>query len=119
MTYVDYFDRVILLPLTSETGPFARCGPHQHTVERPREHAPPPEVYGDPTPGPHSHQPITKPIDDPRGWHSEAEHVACRQCSRGAQPVSTGVSVGDSHAADADDGGERAGHRSGRSGAGH
>lgn len=101
MTYVDYLDRVVLSPLSSETGPFARCGPPHDPMALA------------------SHRPITKPIDDPRGWHSEAEHVACRQCSRGAQPISAGVSVGDSHAGDADDGGERAGHRSGRSGAGH
>jgi len=51
VTYFDYLDRVVLAPLTSETGPFARCGPRQHTVERPLGHTPPPpEVYGDPTP---------------------------------------------------------------------
>jgi hypothetical protein len=51
VTYFDFLDRVVLAPLTSETGPFARCGPRQHTVERPLGHTPPPpEVYGDPTP---------------------------------------------------------------------
>ncbi len=51
VTYFDYLDRVVLAPLTSETGPFARCGPRQHTVERPLGHTPPPpEVYADPTP---------------------------------------------------------------------
>lgn len=51
VTYFDYLDRVVLAPLTSETGPFARCGPRHHTVERPLGHTPPPpEVYADPTP---------------------------------------------------------------------
>ncbi|MFZ0122344.1 MAG: DUF4913 domain-containing protein [Pseudonocardiaceae bacterium] len=51
VTYFDFLDRVVLAPLTSETGPFARCGPRQHTVERPLGHTPPPpEVYPDPTP---------------------------------------------------------------------
>jgi hypothetical protein len=51
VTYFDYLDRVVLAPLTSDTGPFARCGPRQHTVERPLGHTPPPpEVYADPTP---------------------------------------------------------------------
>jgi hypothetical protein len=51
VTYFDYLDRVVLAPLTSDTGPFARCGPRQHTVERPLGHTPPPpEVYPDPTP---------------------------------------------------------------------
>lgn len=68
VTYFDYLDRVVLAPLTSDTGPFARCGPRQHTVERPLGHAPPPpEVYGDPPPPvthtapatPHPLQPVT------------------------------------------------------------
>jgi Domain of unknown function (DUF4913) len=51
VTYFDYLDRVVLAPLTSETGPFARCGPRQHTIERPLGHTPPPpEVYADPKP---------------------------------------------------------------------
>jgi hypothetical protein len=51
VTYFDYLDRVVLAPLTSDTGPFARCGPRQHTVERPLGHTPPPPgVYADPTP---------------------------------------------------------------------
>jgi hypothetical protein len=51
VTYFDYLDRVVLAPLTSEAGPFARCGPRQHTVERPLGHtSPPPEVYADLTP---------------------------------------------------------------------
>jgi uncharacterized protein DUF4913 len=51
VTYFDYLDRVVLAPLTSETGPFARCGPRHHTVERPLGHTPPPpEVYGETTP---------------------------------------------------------------------
>jgi uncharacterized protein DUF4913 len=51
VTYFDYLDRVVLAPLTSDTGPFARCGPRQHTVERPLGHTPPPpEVYADPPP---------------------------------------------------------------------
>jgi hypothetical protein len=51
VTYFDYLDRVVLAPLTSDTGPFARCGPRHHTVERPLGHTPPPpEVYADPTP---------------------------------------------------------------------
>jgi Domain of unknown function (DUF4913) len=51
VTYFDYLDRVVLAPLTSDTGPFARCGPRHHTVERPLGHTPPPpEVYPDPTP---------------------------------------------------------------------
>ncbi|HZD14006.1 MAG TPA: DUF4913 domain-containing protein [Pseudonocardiaceae bacterium] len=51
VTYFDYLDRVVLAPLTSDTGPFARCGPRQHTVERPLGHTPPPpEIYPDPTP---------------------------------------------------------------------
>ena len=51
VTYFDYLDRVVLAPLTSDTGPFARCSPRQHTVERPLGHTPPPpEIYPDPTP---------------------------------------------------------------------
>jgi hypothetical protein len=51
VTYFDYLDRVVLAPLTSDTGPFARCGPRQHTIERPLGHTPPPpEVYADLTP---------------------------------------------------------------------
>ena len=51
VTYFDYLDRVVLAPLTSDTGPFARCGPRQHTIERPLGHTPPPpEIYPDPTP---------------------------------------------------------------------
>ena len=51
VTYFDYLDRVVLAPLTSDTGPFARCGPRQHTVERPLGHTPPPpEVYANPIP---------------------------------------------------------------------
>ena len=62
VTYFDYLDRVVLAPLTSETGPFARCGPRHHTVERPLGHTPPPpEVYPDPPPPstPHPLQPAT------------------------------------------------------------
>jgi prefoldin subunit 5 len=51
VTYFDYLDRVVLAPLTSDTGPFARCGPRHHTIERPLGHTPPPpEAYADPTP---------------------------------------------------------------------
>ena len=51
VTYFDYLDRVVLEPLTSDTDPFARCGPRQHSVERPLGHTPPPpEIYADPTP---------------------------------------------------------------------
>ncbi|MGH3825657.1 MAG: DUF4913 domain-containing protein, partial [Pseudonocardiaceae bacterium] len=50
VTYFDYLDRTLAV-LTSETGPFARCGPRHHTVERTLGHTPPPpEVYGDPPP---------------------------------------------------------------------
>jgi hypothetical protein len=60
VTYFDYLDRVVLAPLTSETGPFARCGPRQHTVERPLGHTPPPpEVYPDPTPAANHAAPVT------------------------------------------------------------
>lgn len=52
MSYVDYLDRVILSPLTSEIGPFARCGPRQHTVERaPRARAPTTGGLRGPDPG--------------------------------------------------------------------
>lgn len=50
VTYFDYLDRTLSV-LTSDTGPFARCGPRHHTVERTLGHIPPPpEVYGDPSP---------------------------------------------------------------------
>ncbi|MGH3869005.1 MAG: hypothetical protein ACRDQ4_23380 [Pseudonocardiaceae bacterium] len=36
---------------TFETGPFARCGPHQHTPEHALGDTPPPlETCGDPAP---------------------------------------------------------------------
>ena len=58
VTYFDYLDRVVLAVLTSETGPFARCGPRYHTVERPLGHTPPPpEVHGEATPPPASPPP--------------------------------------------------------------
>jgi hypothetical protein len=61
VTYFDYLDRVVLAPLTCDTGPFARCGPRHHTVERPLGHTPPPpEVYADPTP-PTTHTAPTTP----------------------------------------------------------
>lgn len=54
VTYFDYLDRVVLAVLTSETGPFARCGPRQHTIDRPLGHIPPPpeayEAYDEPDP---------------------------------------------------------------------
>src|SRR5436309_3832162 len=40
VTYFDYLDRVVLTVLTSDTGPFARCGPRQHTADRPLGHTP-------------------------------------------------------------------------------
>jgi Domain of unknown function (DUF4913) len=50
VTYFDYLDRVLAV-LTSDTGPFARCGPHHHTPDRTLGHTPPPpEIYPDPTP---------------------------------------------------------------------
>ncbi len=50
VTYFDYLDRVLAV-LTSDTGPFARCGPRHHTAERTLGHTPPPpEVYGDLSP---------------------------------------------------------------------
>jgi Domain of unknown function (DUF4913) len=53
VTYFDYLDRVVLAVLTSETGPFARCGPRQHTIERPLGHTPPPpEIYEQLAPSP-------------------------------------------------------------------
>jgi Domain of unknown function (DUF4913) len=62
VTYFDYLDRVVLAPLTSDTGPFARCGPRQHTVERPLGHTPPPpEVYEDPTPTATTHTAAVTP----------------------------------------------------------
>lgn len=51
VTYFDYLDRVVLGVLTSDTGPFARCGPRQHTPDRPLGHIPPPpEIYEEPGP---------------------------------------------------------------------
>ena len=51
VTYFDYLDRVVLAVLTSDTGPFARCGPRQHTADRPLGHTPPPpEIYDNPVP---------------------------------------------------------------------
>ncbi|MBV8994519.1 MAG: DUF4913 domain-containing protein, partial [Pseudonocardiales bacterium] len=51
VTYFDYLDRVVLAVLTSDTGPFARCGPRQHTPDRPLGHTPPPpEIYEEPGP---------------------------------------------------------------------
>lgn len=50
VTYFDYLDRVLAV-LTSDAGPFARCGPRHHTPERTLGHTPPPpEIYDDPTP---------------------------------------------------------------------
>ena len=46
VTYFDYLDRIVLAVLTSDTGPFARCGPRQHTPDRALGHiTPPPEIY--------------------------------------------------------------------------
>jgi hypothetical protein len=55
ITYFDYVDRTLAV-LTSETGPFARCNPRQHTPERALGDAPPPpEIYGNPAPAaPHA-----------------------------------------------------------------
>ena len=51
VTYFDYLDRAVLAVLTSDTGPFARCGPRQHTPDRPLGHTPPPpEIYEVPGP---------------------------------------------------------------------
>ena len=51
VTYFDYLDRVVLAVLTSDTGPFARCGPRQHTPDRTLGHTPPPpEIYEAPAP---------------------------------------------------------------------
>lgn len=67
VTYFDFLDRVVLAPLTSDTGPFARCGPRQHTFERPLGHTPPPpEVYGDPTP-PTTHATPATPLQPTTG----------------------------------------------------
>lgn len=51
VSYFDYLDRVVLAVLTSDTGPFARCGPRQHTPDRPLGHIPPPPgIYEEPGP---------------------------------------------------------------------
>ena len=49
VTYFDYLDRVVVAVLTSDTGPFARCGPRTHTPDRPLGHTPPPpQIYDQP-----------------------------------------------------------------------
>jgi hypothetical protein len=49
VTYFDYLDRVVLAVLTSDTGPFARCGPRTHTPDRLLGHTPPPpQIYHQP-----------------------------------------------------------------------
>lgn len=69
VTYFDCLDRTLAV-LTSETGPFARCSPRQHTTERPLGHTPPPpEVYGEPQDEPstphHPAQDTAAPSADP------------------------------------------------------